>query len=59
LLPEAFVVYCDDYLSTNRETFLKSMDLKTGRAHRTFPMVFHDGAWGYEDTKEFKDFNLH
>lgn len=60
MLPEARVVDCDGYLSTDRDTFLKSMDLKTGRTYRTFPMVFHNGTFigGYEDTKEFKDFNL-
>lgn len=60
LLPQAFVVDCDDYLDTNKDKFLRRMEALTVRSHRTFPMVFHNKIFigGYEDTKEYTDFNL-
>ena len=60
MLPGAFVINCDGYLGTNREIFLRTMDKRTGTLYRTFPMVFHNKAFigGYEDTKNFTDFNL-
>lgn len=45
LVPSAVNTPCDEYLSTDRPEFLRKMDKLTGREHRTFPMVFHDGVF--------------
>ena len=60
LLPEAFVVDCDQYLDKNKDTFLRTMDKLTSQSYRTFPMVFINKRFigGYQDIKEYIDFNL-
>jgi len=47
------VFSCDDELDEDRDGFLLHMDSITGRTHRTFPFVFHDGRFigGYDDTE--------
>ena len=46
------VVNCDEYLESNRDMFLQTMDSITGHIHRTFPFVFHHTKFigGYDDT---------
>ena len=56
LLPGASIVPCDGMLS-DRDAFLAAMDRLTGRAYRTFPMIFLDGTFlgGYEDVVRYLD----
>lgn len=60
LLPDALIINCDAFLKEDRSKFLEKMRLAIGKEHRTFPMVFYDGAFigGYEDTKNFVDFDI-
>ena len=45
------IVDCDLYLD-HRDSFLETMDVITGKKHRTFPFVFKDETFlgGYDDT---------
>lgn len=49
------LVECDDYLSTDKESFLKFIENLAGKEHRTFPMVFHNKVFigGYTETQEY------
>jgi glutaredoxin len=35
------IVLCDNYLTDDREGFLKRMEEKIGKEYKTFPMVFY------------------
>jgi glutaredoxin len=49
------VYSCDEMLERDRNGFLAHMDSLTGREHRTFPFVFHNGVFigGCDDTKAY------
>lgn len=54
LLPaESKIIPCDAYLNDDRDGFLAAMDSITGKQHRTFPFVFHNGTFigGCDDTE--------
>jgi glutaredoxin len=53
-------VNCDEWLETDKETFLKKMKERIGREYRMFPMIFYDGVFigGYSDTKEYVEKKL-
>jgi glutaredoxin len=38
-------VQCDEYLKTKREEFIQFIESKAGKPWRTFPIVFHNGAF--------------
>jgi glutaredoxin len=48
-------VNCDEYLVANKDAFLAFIKAKSGKEHKTFPMVFSDGKFvgGYTDTIQF------
>jgi glutaredoxin len=53
---EYSVVKCDDYLTRDREAFLRSMtELTGGITPKVFPMVFIDGKYlgGFRETIEY------
>ncbi len=49
------IIACDDALEHDRNAFLVHMDSLTGRMHRTFPFVFHEGRFigGCDDTEKY------
>ena len=63
LVNELITMYsCVDFMESNREGFHSFMDTITGRVHRTFPFVFHNGVFigGHDDTKTYlsKEFSF-
>ena len=50
---------CDDYLLQDKEYFLNYIKEKTGRHHKTFPMVFCDGKFigGFVETERLIEFD--
>lgn len=48
---ECIIFNCDKMLKNNREEFIRSMELKTKRPFKTFPIIFIDDTYlgGYED----------
>jgi glutaredoxin len=51
---ETITLYsCDDI--EYRDDFLIHMDTITGKIHRTFPFIFHNGVFigGYDDTVQY------
>ena len=59
LLPDAHLIQCDTLLE-DRDAFFEEVDNLTGRAYRTFPMVFLDGQFvgGFREVKFKKDAEL-
>lgn len=57
LVPEAYFVESDTFLTENRDEFLATMDKWTGKEYRKFPMVFLDKRFigGYTETKKYLD----
>ena len=57
LVPHAKSVLCDDILRTKRDLFLTAIQHESGREHRTFPMVFHNGKFvgGFNELQEYVD----
>ena len=55
LVPEAEYVPCDRFLRDCRDVFLARMKYLSGREHRTFPMVFHNGNFigGFAETSKY------
>ena len=51
------IVDCDEWLIEDKPAFLEFIREKAGQECKTFPMVFHNGAYigGYEETKVFKE----
>lgn len=50
-------VDCDEYLSNNKEEFLKFIKEKAGKEYKMFPMVFRSSYFigGYTETKKLID----
>jgi glutaredoxin len=49
------IVDCDEFLSSNRDEFLRVMSGFCESDYRMFPMIFHSGVFigGYTEAKEF------
>jgi len=57
---EYTTINCDVILKNNRDEFIKSMELKTRKPFKTFPLIFKDDAFigGYENLLEYLSFEL-
>jgi len=57
---ETVIFNCDQMLKNNRDEFIKSMELKTRRPFKTFPVIFinDDYLGGYEDLTSYLIFDL-
>lgn len=57
---EHTIINCDKLLKNNRDEFIKSMELKTHRPFKSFPVVFLDDVYigGYRDVLEYLTFSL-
>lgn len=53
-------INCDQMLKNNRDEFIKSMELKTHRPFRQFPLIFLNDMFigGYSDLLEYLTFQL-
>jgi glutaredoxin len=51
------LINCDVFLETNRDGFLAFIHNLSGKSHRTFPVVFYDGAYigGFTELKMHLD----
>lgn len=57
LLPNAYIIAADNYITENREHFLAFVDNLSGKRPRTFPMVFLNKRFigGFKETKLYID----
>jgi len=57
---ETVIFNCDQMLKNDRDEFIKSMELKTRRPFKTFPVIFinDDYLGGYEDLTSYLIFDL-
>jgi len=51
------IVDCDEWLIEDKPAFLEFIREKAGQECKTFPIVFHNGAYvgGFEETKVYKE----
>lgn len=54
------IINCDQMLKNNRDAFILSMELKTHRPFREFPLIFLDDVFigGYNQLLEYLTFSL-
>jgi glutaredoxin len=57
---EKIIFNCDQMLKHNRDDFIKSMELKTRRPFKSFPVIFigDDYLGGYTELIQHLDFTL-
>ena len=57
---EKIIFNCDQMLKNNREEFLLSIELKTRRPFKSFPIIFIDDEYlgGYEELLHHLDFSM-
>ena len=54
------IIECDQMLKNNRGELIKSLELKTHRPFKTFPLIFVDDMYvgDYEDLVEYLAFEM-
>lgn len=57
---EKIIINCDLLIKHNREEFVKSMELKTRKAFKQFPLIFCDDLFvgGYDELAEHLNFEF-